>query len=59
VKFKAAAFLGIEIGILAIALGAIWMSEQTQISLNAINSIAATQQALIPGLCLIVSFYYN
>ena len=58
-KFKAAPFLGVEIGILAIALGAIWIFEQTYASLSVMTSVLATLQMLIAGLCLIVSFYYH
>jgi FlaA1/EpsC-like NDP-sugar epimerase len=59
VRFKVATFLGIEAGILSIAFGAICLLEQSYSTFRVLRSISASQQVLISGFCLIVSFYYN
>ena len=58
-RFKVATFLGIEVGILSIAFGAICLLEQSYSTFRVLRSISASQQVLISGFCLIVSFYYN
>ena len=58
-KFKAATLLGVDIAVLVIALGAFWLFAQTPPTFDVPNVVAALQQLLILGLCLIISFYYN
>src|SRR5262245_31869449 len=58
-KFKAATFLVVDIAILGIVLGALWLFELTSFSSEGRNAVVATQHLLLPGLCLLVSFYYN
>ncbi len=58
-RSKAATLLGIEVGMLAIALGLVGTYGHVHWSLNVANSAIFARQTLVPVFCLVVSFYYN
>ncbi len=58
-KFRIVTLIGIEIGLLVVALGIIGMFVNVHWALDATNSVILIRQTFVPIFCLVVSFYYN